>query len=162
MSRVLPYPFLALALILLWLLLNQSLSPGHVLLGTLIGIGATWAFAALRPERPRIRRPGSILRLAGYVFVDIVRSNIAVARIILGRKVPGENAGFLSIPLTLRDRYGLAALACIITSTPGTIWVNYDTVRGVLLIHVLDLVDEEVWTRIIKNRYERLLLEIFE
>ena len=29
MSRVLPYPVLALALILLWLLLNQSLSPGH-------------------------------------------------------------------------------------------------------------------------------------
>ena len=53
-------------------------------------------------------------------------------------------------------------LACIITSTPGTIWVNYDTVRGVLLIHVLDLVDEEGWTRTIKDRYERLLLEIFE
>ena len=115
MSRVLPYPVLALALILLWLLLNQSLSPGHVLLGTLIGIGATWAFAALRPEKPRIRRPGSILRLAGYVFVDILRSNIAVARIILGRKVPGENAGFLSIPLTFAIATGLL---CLPASSP--------------------------------------------
>jgi multicomponent K+:H+ antiporter subunit E len=161
-SRILPYPILAISLVVLWLLLNQSLSAGHLLLGTLIGIGATWAFAALQPEKPRVRSPGSILRLAGYVLVDIVRSNIDVARIILSRRDPGRNAGFMSIPLTLRDRHGLAVLACIITSTPGTMWVNYDTVRGVLLIHVLDLVDEQAWVETIKNRYERQLLEIFE
>ena len=31
-----------------------------------------------------------------------------------------------------------------------------------LMIHVLDLIDEGVWIEIIKGRYERLLLEIFE
>ena len=30
------------------------------------------------------------------------------------------------------------------------------------MIHVLDLIDESVWIGTIKNRYERLLLEIFE
>ena len=34
--------------------------------------------------------------------------------------------------------------------------------RGTLLLHVLDLVDEEQWSRLIKDRYERLLMEIFE
>ena len=29
-------------------------------------------------------------------------------------------------------------------------------------MHVLDLVDETVWVRTIKGRYERLLMEIFE
>ncbi|MGP1664783.1 MAG: Na+/H+ antiporter subunit E, partial [Rhodanobacter sp.] len=58
--------------------------------------------------------------------------------------------------------YGLAVLACIITSTPGTIWVSYDSVRSVLLIHVLDLVDEQSWISSIKQRYERPLLEIFQ
>ena len=29
-------------------------------------------------------------------------------------------------------------------------------------MHVLDLVEEEVWVAIVKERYERLLMEIFE
>ena len=53
-------------------------------------------------------------------------------------------------------------LSIIITSTPGTIWMNYDAAKGTLLLHVLDLVDETVWIRTIKGRYERLLMEIFE
>ena len=62
----------------------------------------------------------------------------------------------------LRDPYGLAVLACIITSTPGTIWVNFNSAKGTLMIHVLDLIDENVWIDTIKHRYERPLLEIFE
>jgi multicomponent K+:H+ antiporter subunit E len=68
----------------------------------------------------------------------------------------------MNIPLDLRDQYGLAVLACIITSTPGTLWVRFDPVHGTLMIHVLDLIDESAWIATIKGRYERLLLEIFE
>ncbi|NMW26044.1 monovalent cation/H+ antiporter subunit E, partial [Rhodanobacter denitrificans] len=95
------------------------------------------------------------------VVVDIVRSNIAVARIIL-RRDSRMQSGFVAIPLTLTDHHGLAVLACIITSTPGTIWVSYDSNANILLIHVLDLVDEASWIDSIKQRYERPLLEIFQ
>ncbi len=71
-------------------------------------------------------------------------------------------SGFVAIPLDLRDRTGLAVLSCIVTSTPGTAWVEYDPVSGILLIHVLDLVDKDEWVTLIKNRYEALLMEIFE
>jgi len=70
-------------------------------------------------------------------------------------------AGFVQVPLALRNINGLAILACIITATPGTIWVQFDRSEGILLIHVLDLVDEDEWIRLIKNRYESLLMEIF-
>ena len=162
MNWLLPYPLLSAALLVLWLVLNQSISPGHLILGTILGIMASWALAALRPEKPRIRRFGAIFRLAGMVFVDILRSNVAVGRIILSAKEPGVNAGFLTIPLELRSPHGITVLACIITSTPGTIWLNYDATKGLLLLHVLDLVDETVWIKLIKGRYERQLLEIFE
>ncbi len=91
---------------------------------------------------------------------DIIRSNFLVARVIL-RGGP-VHSGFVAIPLALTDRYGLAVLACIITSTPGTIWVSYDPAGSMLLIHVLDLVNEQTWIRTIQQRYERPLLEIFE
>jgi multicomponent K+:H+ antiporter subunit E len=62
----------------------------------------------------------------------------------------------------VRHPGGLAALACIITATPGTSWARYDAARNTLTIHVLDLVDEEAWVRLFKGRYERRLMEIFE
>lgn len=62
----------------------------------------------------------------------------------------------------MRNPFGLAALAVIITATPGTVWVDYDAGEGMLTIHVLDLVDEATWIGTIKHRYERRLMEIFE
>ena len=94
--------------------------------------------------------------------LDILRSNVAVASIILKGRRAGTASGFVAIPLDLRDRTGLAVLACIVTSTPGTAWIEYATDPGVLLIHVLDLVDKDEWIALIKNRYEALLMEIYE
>lgn len=162
MTRLVPFPLATAGLFVLWLLLNQSLSFGHVLLGGAVAIVASRALVALDVPRTRLRRLGAIPRLLALVLIDIVRSNIAVGRIVLGLAKHERKSGFVEIPLDLRDPYGLAALAVIITSTPGTLWVSFDRATGILLIHVLDLIDEEDWLRTIKGRYERLLLEIFE
>jgi multicomponent K+:H+ antiporter subunit E len=162
MRHILPLPVLALALLAMWLLLQQSLAPGQIILGSIIAIFASRALAALQPERPRIRNLGSIAKLIAFVTVDVLRSNIAVARIVFEGRRHEQTAGFLSVPLALRDRTALAILACIITATPGTAWLEYDSTRGVVLIHMLDLVDEQTWIDTITNRYERLLLEIFQ
>ena len=114
----------------------------------------------LQFPKARVRRISIIFRLSSLVLADIVRSNIAVGRIVLSRGGPQRTSGFVNIPLDLRHPYGLAALACIITATPGTLWVSFD--GEVLTIHVLDLIDESEWIRTIKNRYERRLLEIFQ
>jgi multicomponent K+:H+ antiporter subunit E len=162
MTRLLPFPFMTACLLVLWLILNQALSPGHVLLGGAIALVAGRVFTALEPPRARVRRAGAALRLASLVLADIVRSNIAVGRIVLGIAGQGRTSGFVNIPLDLRDPYGLAALACIITSTPGTLWVRFDAATGILTIHVLDLIDESEWIGTIKGRYERLLLDILQ
>lgn len=162
MNWPLPYPLLSAGILVLWLFLNQSVSIGHVILGSFLAVTAGWAMAALRPDKPHIRRVGAILKLINVVVADIIRSNIAVGRIILRSREPGVNSGFMTIPLDLRSPHGLAVLSCIVTSTPGTIWVNYSASKGILLLHVLDLIDETVWVEIIKHRYERLLMEIFE
>lgn len=96
------------------------------------------------------------------MLVDIVRSNIAVGRIILGPRRREEISGFLVVPLDMRAPYGLATLATILTATPGTLWVRFDPESGLLTLHILDLIDETAWIAIIKGRYERRLMEIFE
>ena len=159
--RWLPYPILSALLLLIWLLLNQSVAPGTILLGALLGVALAKVFGLLRPPKARLRHYPLLGRLLVRVVCDIVRSNIAVARSIL-RSDSRMQSGFVAIPLTLTDHHGLAVLACIITSTPGTIWVSYDSSANILLIHVLDLVDEASWIDSIKQRYERPLLEIFQ
>ena len=160
MTRLVPFPFVSAGLLILWLLLN-NLSVGHILLGGAVALIGGWALAALEPPKMRLRRPLAVLRLTAFVFADIVRSNVAVARLILGLEPRRWASGFVDVPLELRNPYGLATLACIITSTPGTLWVDFNEASGTLTIHVLDLVDETEWVRTIKGRYERLLLEIF-
>lgn len=161
MSRLLPYPLLTAGLAVMWMLLN-AFSPGHLLLGTAVALIASRGMAALQPSKPRLRRWQLIPRLIGIMALDIVRSNVAVATIVLRGRIRGHVSGFVAIPLELRDKTGLAVLSCIVTSTPGTAWVEYDSASGVLLIHVLDLVSEEEWVTLIKTRYEALLMEIFE
>jgi multicomponent K+:H+ antiporter subunit E len=160
MRRLLPYPFLTLALFLMWVLLT-GFSPGHVLLGGLVAALVSRAMLALKPEDTGFKSSLALFRLAGLVSADIVRSNIAVARIVLFRRAE-RKSGFLHLPIDLRNPHALAVLAIIITATPGTLWVQHDAHRHDILIHVLDLVDEEEWIRLIKDRYERLLMEIFE
>jgi multicomponent K+:H+ antiporter subunit E len=161
MTRLVPFPLASAGLLAVWLLLNQTLSFGQILIGGAIALVGGWMLAALELPKARLRRTGAIVRLAALVVQDIVRSNIAVARIVLGVQRRHWHSGFVEIPLELRDPYGLAALACIITSTPGTLWVDFNGANGVLTIHVLDLIDKTEWIRTIKGRYERLLLEIF-
>lgn len=162
MKRLLPYPLLSLSLLVMWLLLTGSLAPRSLLFAALLGLVVPFSLTLFEPEKARIRNPRAILRLTGIVLQDIVRSNIAVMAIIFGRRKKQRVSAFIHVPLEMRNSYGLAVLAIIITSTPGTLWVQYDSGRGRLLLHVLDLVDERDWIRLIKSRYERLLMEIFE
>lgn len=159
-GRLIPFPLLNLALLAMWVLLT-GFSPGHILFGTAIAMLVSRTMLSLRPERPTLRIGRAAARLAVLVLADIVRSNIAVAKIILLR--PRERkSGFIELPTALRSPDALAMLAIIITATPGSLWVQHDAHRHIILIHVLDLVDEDQWVRQIQDRYETLLMEIFE
>jgi multicomponent K+:H+ antiporter subunit E len=162
MKRAPLIPLLPIFLLLMWLLLNDSLSPGHIVLGSVIALIVTAAITALRPLPAWPRRLYLAIGLIWHVFIDIVRSNLAVGRIVLGAAHYRPNLEFVKIPLELRDPHGLAMLTIIITGTPGTVWSGHDAESNVLTLHVLDLHDEVAWIRTVKQRYERPLMEIFE
>ena len=161
MKRWLPYPFLSLFLFLTWLTLNQTLAPTQLLLAAFLAFLLGQGFARLNPPPLRIRRRRLLLVLLARVLGDIVRSNLALMKIIISGRSRDVTSGFVLVPLTLTNPYGLAALSCIITATPGTIWMSHESQEGVLLIHVFDLIDEDEWIRTVTDRYARPLQEIF-
>ncbi len=156
-------PIFLCVLVVMWLLLNNTISIGHIVLGFILSSLLLLAAVRLRPLQPKMHRGHVLVRLFVHVFIDIIRSNIGVARVVLGLAGPRDiHSGFVNIPVDMRDPHGFAVLAMIITATPGTIWVELTEDRTRLTIHVLDLVDETEWIRRIKERYERPLMEVFE
>ncbi|MBF8724118.1 MULTISPECIES: Na+/H+ antiporter subunit E [Pseudomonas] len=162
MKRLFPAPLLSVSLFVLWLLLNLSVSPGNLLLAAILAILAPLLMAPLRPQHAHVRRPWVIARLIGRVGLDVIHSNLLVARsVLLASRRPPRSA-FVHIPLALRDAHGLAALSMITTVVPGTVWSELALDRSVLLLHVFDLEDEAAFIEHFKHTYERPLMEIFE
>jgi multicomponent K+:H+ antiporter subunit E len=160
-SRLLPHPLLTPILVLIWLLLVNSLTPGHILLGLLLG----WAIPAFTlrfwPETVGIRRPLTLLRFMGVVLYDILVANFNVASLIL-RGPRQLEPKFVEVPLRLRSDLGISLLANTVSLTPGTVssWLSPDRTR--LVVHGLDVRDPQGLVETIRERYEAPLLEIFE
>ena len=160
MKRWLPAPLLSLAVFVVWLLLVATLAPAHLLLAALLAIALPLLAQRLREDTAHLRRPLLAARLAMVVLWDIVLSNIEVARRILGRESK-IHPGFIWIPLEISNPHGIAALAGIITMTPGTLSSELSADRRFLLVHCLHLEDADAAIAQIKARYEAPLREVF-
>ncbi|WEF25239.1 Na+/H+ antiporter subunit E [Paracoccus sp. S3-43] len=161
MMRLFPHPVLSLCLVFLWLMLTRF-SLGYLILGAGLSLVAGWAYSALHSAKPRIRRWQAIPRLALTLFTDIVRSNIAVTRLLLTEGRNGRQSAFIRIPLQITNPNALAVLSIIVTATPGTAWVEYGTDSGILIVHIFDGSEADHYHRIVGQTYEPMLMEIFE
>lgn len=162
LSRYLPHPVLSGFVLLIWLLLVNSASPGALLVGAVLGAAVPLMTQRFRSEQIRFVRPRVLLSLVPRVLLDIVLANLAVARIILTRASTDLRPAFLSIPLELRDPHGIVALASIITLTPGTVSVQLSDDRRLLHVHMLDCPDADAAVEEIRSRYEHPLKELLE
>jgi multicomponent K+:H+ antiporter subunit E len=160
--KLLPAPWLSLALLAGWLLLTRSFSLGQALLGGVAAIAIPLLLAPLRPRPLPLKRPGVLLRLVLRVGRDVVRSALQVAGGIVRAGSRPPRGTFVRVPLELRDEHALAALAMITTVIPGSIWSELAADRSALLIHVFDLDDEAAFIAHLKADYEHPLKEVFE
>jgi multicomponent K+:H+ antiporter subunit E len=161
MRNWLPHPLLTPALAVVWLLLNNSLAPGQVLLGLLLGWAIPRFTLAFWPERVRIHSTTRLLRFAGVFLYDVLVANLAVARLILA----GPRAlrpAFVVVPLDLSNDLALSLLANTICLTPGTVSARLSADRRQLLVHALDCGDPAELVATVKTRFEAPLKAIFE
>jgi multicomponent K+:H+ antiporter subunit E len=159
-SRLLPHPRLSALLALTWLALNNTLDPAHVLLAAGIALVMPLLTGRFLPDLPRLRAPGTVLRLLLVVLGDILVANLEVARRILGRESALRPA-FVQVPLDLRDPLGIATLAAIVTLTPGTLSADLTDGGARLIVHALHVEDAARLVATIKQRYEAPLRAIF-
>ena len=159
-KRWLPSLPLAAAVFCLWLLMNDQVTRGHVLMALVLALLIPPFAARLDREFARIGNLRGAPRMLGILLLDIVRSNITVALQVLGPEAK-IRPGFIWVPLDIANIHGIAALTSIITLTPGTVSSALSDDRRYLLVHVLDMDSAEHVVRAIKTRYEAPLMEIF-
>jgi multicomponent K+:H+ antiporter subunit E len=158
--RFLPMPFHSILLFTIWLLLNNSVSAGHLLLAFIFAIIIPWGVASMTTERPRIQKP---LLAVSYVFIvlkDIVSANFTVALLVLG-PLKKLTPGFVAIPLDIESELGITLLASTVSLTPGTVSAEISEDHKWLYVHALHLEDTEALIKEVKSRYETPLKEIF-
>ena len=161
MKRYLPSPLLSAGLLALWLLLAQSTSPGHWLLGAVLAVAMPLLMAPLRPTPGRLRHPLVAAWLIVHVAADVVVSALGVMHGVLRAFRRPPRGAFVVVPIVLRDAHALAALSMITAVVPGTVWCELAHDRSAVLLHVLDPGDETEFVAHYKARYERPLKEIY-
>ena len=167
--RLLPRPWTALWLLLAWLLLNQTVAPGHLVLGAVLAVvlsryphpSGLAPHTAISSREDLMRRAKVAARLAALVLKDIVIANLQVAARILGPQAR-LTPRFVWVPLEVSHPRSITLLAGIITMTPGTLSVELSDDHRWLLVHGLDVGDADALVADIKARYETPIKELFE
>ncbi|MGM0562588.1 MAG: Na+/H+ antiporter subunit E [Pseudomonadota bacterium] len=160
--KIFPHPIMTAVLTLVWMMLMNAFTPATFVLGLILGIILPILTSCFWPDRPTIRNP---LKVAEYILVvlyDIVVANIQVAYLILFRRNRDLRSRFFTVPLEIRTPEAIAILAGTITMTPGTVSSDISTDGKSLLVHGLDVTDEQETVTGIKSRYEKRLKDIFE
>lgn len=160
-SRLLPNPALTVLLTLLWMMLNNTLSPAHLVLGLFLGWGIPLLVRGFLVDIPKVRHPLKLFTFSLKVCYDIAIANVSVAKLVLGPRDRLQPA-FIEVPMLIEHPFVLAVLTTIISLTPGTVSASLRPDHKVLLIHALDAPDMEALAAEVKSRYETPLLEIFE
>lgn len=160
MNVLFPMPWQSLILFIVWLLLNESVAPGHLVLASILAVGIPLLLGGAQVHRLTVQKPVKAVLYALKVLGDIVSANFEVAVQVLG---PAKRLkpGFLAIPLDITGDFPITVLASTISLTPGTVSAEVSIDQKWLYVHALHLVDEEETIREIKQRYEQPLKEIF-
>lgn len=161
MRKIFPHPVLSLMVVLVWMMLVNQFAWGSLVFAMMLGVLVPLATA---PYWPGVSGYRHFTRLPGFfwvVFIDIIKANIAVAKIVLFMPKSQLQPAWIVVPLELRQPEAIAMLASAITLTPGTLTCDLSEDRHALLVHCLHAPDPAAVVDEIKTRYEARLKEIY-
>lgn len=149
-------------LVTIWVLGWGELSVANVLSGIAVAalVVAVSPIGRVPERQGHTLRPIPALRLLAFFVVELLRSNLAMARDLLGAR-HRIRTGIIAYPLRVRSD-GLATfLVNVLTLSPGTLPLELvDGERRVLYVHVTRMHERDETLRIVA-RYEELAVRTF-
>jgi multicomponent Na+:H+ antiporter subunit E len=147
-------------LALAWAALVGAFDLPNLLFG--FGLGYVMLFLArgrLGGER-YFARFSRVVGFIGYVLVEIVLANIAVARAVLFTPLDELRPGIVAVPLDVKSDVEITMLANLITLTPGTLSLDVSDDRSTLFVHAIDVASPEAFRSATKDGFERAVREV--
>jgi len=151
----------------LWVLLSFSLDLQHICIGIIVAFLVAYMMGDMFTNEPvkwfQLKRYFWFVFYLGVFIWECLKANIDVAIRVLHPKLP-INPGIVRVKTSLKTETAITFLANSITLTPGTFSVDIDEEEGYLYIHWIDVKtkDIEEASRLIVNKFERILKEVFE
>ncbi len=161
MQRLFPHPGLSGLLLVFWLLLANSFAWGSVIMAIIVAVLIPLFTSPYWRDKPRLRFGWAMIEYLLVVLWDIVVANFEVAWIILTKPSRKLRSAWLVIPLEVTQPEAITTLAGTISLTPGTVSADVSGDGRMLLVHALDIADEEAAVATIKSRYEARLQRIY-
>lgn len=151
----------------LWALLNWAPNWQDLLIGAFVSIFVVWLTGNMFPARFNAIFDVKRYLWAVYYIVILIyecfKANLDVAYRVIHPDLL-IRPGIVKIRTALESDIALTFLANSITLTPGTMTVDIDRDNGILYIHWINVVDEDIEraTKLIVGKFETILKRIFE
>lgn len=110
-------------------------------------------------RKPAHRRVWVAFVLCLIFMRELFLSAFAVARAAFSKTVELQPA-IIEVPVGLRSDFGVAAVANLISLTPGTTTLHTNPAGTVLYVHCLDVDSQEEVIRSIKTNFEYWVREL--
>jgi multicomponent Na+:H+ antiporter subunit E len=156
---------LSAILMIVWCLLQNSLTPQNLVVGFVLGIIIALVLRGtvkweLRPGD--VFSPKRIFNLANYLLhlaMEIVVSNINVTKHILSPRLK-IRPGIVEVPLDVEGDVPITTFANSITLTPGTISMVVSKDEKALYVHTLDIETPKESKREMKDSLEKYIKRV--
>jgi multicomponent Na+:H+ antiporter subunit E len=150
---------LNLILALMWAALQGELGMVNFVSGFVVSAAVIYIFRRKFFRALYFRKVALGVTLALVFSRELIKSNIAVLRVVLSRR-PLIRSGVIAVPTELTNDLALTMLSNMITLTPGTLTLDISHDRRYLFVHTLNLNDPEDVKREIRNAFELYLREL--
>jgi multicomponent Na+:H+ antiporter subunit E len=105
-----------------------------------------------------VRRLARLVRLGGFFLTELVKANVLVAREVLSPRHT-MRAAIVPVRVEAQSELEVTVLAGLLALTPGSLPVDIDRERGVLVVHAVHSPSAEAFRKAV-GTLERQLLEV--
>jgi multicomponent Na+:H+ antiporter subunit E len=127
-----------LLLSLVWMMLTGRLALDSFILGAVLSLAIVVLLVRSTTKEDGRIRFSAFLRYLGVLFRQIAAGDALMVRRILSRQ-PVDNAGVFELPVGREDESTAALSAHAITSSPGSLVIDFLDDGKTMLVHTIDL-----------------------